>query len=92
MPAHTFADYTQSPISVNKMMDAYCRNFKDIRPYRLNRICKAELLPQRGSDAEVLGPQKMRESMLEIAEREVEMYSTLQGFQNLESFNPSDRH
>ncbi len=29
-------------------MDAHCRNFKDIRTYRLNRIRKAELLPQTG--------------------------------------------
>lgn len=29
-------------------MDAYCRNFKEIRTYRLNRIRKAELLPQTG--------------------------------------------
>jgi predicted DNA-binding transcriptional regulator YafY len=29
-------------------MDAHCRKFKDIRMYRLNRIRKAEILPQTG--------------------------------------------
>jgi predicted DNA-binding transcriptional regulator YafY len=137
-------------------MDAYCRNHREIRMYRLNRIRQAELLPQTsfeirpdysfkqrhqyafsvftggipvpvrirfnprkapfiaevlwhptqkispdpdhpdsilfevtvshpqevlwwmrqwGSDAEVVEPQEMREYMLKMAKREVEMYS-----------------
>lgn len=59
---------------------------------RLFALLNLASKPRKMVSIQVLEPQKMRESMLEIAEREVEMYSTLQGFQNLESLNPSGRH